>query len=87
MPEIRPITELRDTNEISDFCHKHQKPLFITKNGYGDLVVMSIETYEREMLLGNVYRKLAEAEGQILEGIPLVEGDEVFRKLRAKYGK
>ena len=46
MPQIRPITDLRNTNEISDICHAHREPIFITKNGYGDLVVMSIETYE-----------------------------------------
>ena len=47
MPQIRPITDLRNTNEISDICHgAGASPLFITKNGYGDLVVMSIETYE-----------------------------------------
>ena len=41
MPVIKPITELRDTNAISEICHKQQQPVFITKNGYGDLVVMS----------------------------------------------
>ncbi len=46
MPQIRPITDLRNTNEISEICHARQKPVFITKNGYGDLVIMSIEAYE-----------------------------------------
>ena len=46
MPQIRPITDLRNTNEISDICHARKEPVFITKNGYGDLVIMSIETYE-----------------------------------------
>mgnify|MGYP002619706019 CR=1 FL=1 len=43
MPQIRPITDLRNTTEISEVCHASREPLFITKNGYGDLVVMSIE--------------------------------------------
>ena len=43
MPVIKPITELRNTNEISELCHQQQEPIFITKNGFGDLVVMSIE--------------------------------------------
>ena len=51
MPIIRPITDLRDTNAISDLCHSQQEPVFITKNGYDDLVVMSIDTYERQMAL------------------------------------
>lgn len=48
MPNIRPSSELRNNyNEISAFCHKFGEPVYITKNGTGDLVVMSIETYER----------------------------------------
>lgn len=46
MPQIRPITDLRNTTEISELCHAKREPIFITKNGYGDLVVMSMETYE-----------------------------------------
>jgi PHD/YefM family antitoxin component YafN of YafNO toxin-antitoxin module len=85
MPEIRPITDLRNTNEISELCHKRKEPIFITKNGYGDLVVMSMETYERQLALVGVYKKLAEAEKQIEEGMPLLDGEEVFKKLRRKY--
>jgi len=48
MPNIRPSADLRDKyNEISDFCHQYDEPVYITKNGTSDLVVMSIETYER----------------------------------------
>lgn len=85
MPQIRPITDLRNTNEISEICHKLREPVFITKNGYGDLVVMSIETYERQLALVEVYKKLAEAEKELAEGVPLLEGEEVFKKLRKKY--
>ena len=46
MPQIRPITDLRNTTEISELCHARKEPVFITKNGYGDLVIMSMETYE-----------------------------------------
>ena len=47
MPTIRPSADLRNNyNEISDFCHEYAEPVFITKNGKGDLVVMSMETYE-----------------------------------------
>lgn len=47
VPQIRPITDLRDTTGISELCHRSGEPVFITKNGYGDLVVMSMETYEK----------------------------------------
>jgi len=47
MPAIRPSADLRNKyNEISEFCHTNTEPVFITKNGHGDLAVMSIETYE-----------------------------------------
>ncbi len=46
MPQIRPISDLRNTTEISELCHAKNEPIFITKNGYGDLVIMSMETYE-----------------------------------------
>ena len=46
MPQIRPITDLRNTTEISELCHAKNEPIFITKNGYGDLVIMSMEAYE-----------------------------------------
>jgi prevent-host-death family protein len=85
MPQIRPITDLRNTNEISEICHKHDEPIFITKNGYGDLVVMSMETYERQLAMAEVYKKLAEAEAQIVQGVPLLDGEEVFKKLKDKY--
>lgn len=48
MPEIRPSSDLRNKyNEISQFCHENGKPIYITKNGKGDLAVMSIATYEK----------------------------------------
>lgn len=47
MPLIMPIKELRNTTEISNIAHKEQEPIFITKNGYSDLVVMSSELYDQ----------------------------------------
>ncbi|MCD8369402.1 MAG: type II toxin-antitoxin system Phd/YefM family antitoxin, partial [Clostridiales bacterium] len=47
MPLIMPIKELRKTSELSELAHKEQKPIFITKNGYSDLVVMSSELFDR----------------------------------------
>jgi PHD/YefM family antitoxin component YafN of YafNO toxin-antitoxin module len=87
LPQIRPITDLRNTNEISEICHQSHEPVFITKNGYGDLVVMSMETYERQIAIIDVYKKLLEAEAEITNGAPLIDGEEVFRKLRTKHGK
>ncbi|MFA5880621.1 MAG: type II toxin-antitoxin system Phd/YefM family antitoxin [Eubacteriales bacterium] len=87
MPQIRPIAELRNTSKISEICHSQSEPVFITKNGYGDLVIMSIETYERHLALADVYKKLGEAEKQIADGLPLLEGEQVFKRLRKKHAK
>jgi len=87
MPKIRPIKDLRDTSKISELCHNYEEPVFITKNGYGDLVVMSMETYEKSMAKLDLYQKLAEAEAQIKNGEELLDGEEVFKKLREKHGE
>lgn len=63
MPNIRSSADLRNSyNDISEFCHTYPEPVFITKNGKGDLAVMSIETYEQ--LVGRF-----ELYGQIQEGM------------------
>ena len=86
MPHIRPIKDLRNTTEISELCHLSKEPIFITKNGYGDMVVMSMETYEKSLAKLDLYEKLAEAEAQIAKGEALLDGEEVFKKLRNKHG-
>ncbi len=61
MPSIRPSSDLRNNyNEISKFCHKYSEPVYITKNGQGDLAVMSIETYERLVGKYELYKLLDE---------------------------
>jgi prevent-host-death family protein len=83
MPNIRPISDLRNNaNEISEFCRQHGEPVFITKNGVGDMVVMSIETYERQQALVNLYTKLAEAEEEITNGAQGEDFFEVAKQLR-----
>lgn len=49
MLQIVPISHLKNTSEISEMCHSTKEPIFITKNGYGDMVLMSMENYERMM--------------------------------------
>ena len=69
MPNIRPISDLRNSaNEISDFCRSTGEPVFITRNGTGDMVVLSIKEYERRQALIDLYGKLAEAEKEIAAG-------------------
>jgi len=84
MPKIRPISDLRNNaNEISEFCHREREPVFITKNGAGDMVVMSIEEYERQQALIELYSKLSEAEAEIANGAVGADFLEVALKLRS----
>lgn len=87
MPQIMPITDLRKTNEISDICHKSQEPIFVTKNGYGDLVVMSIEAYERLITDTQIDAAIAEAETEMEGGAILMDAREALSGLRRKYAK
>jgi len=74
MPVIRKSADLRNSySEISDFCHKYREPVFITKNGAGDLAVMSIETYEEITGRQRLYKLLEEGENDIKNGRFLTE--------------
>ncbi|ACV64794.1 prevent-host-death family protein [Desulfofarcimen acetoxidans DSM 771] len=89
MPNIRPISDLRNkANEISEFCHREREPVFITKNGVGDMVVISIEVYEQQQALIELYCKLSEAEAEIANGAASEDFWEVTKKLRSSiHGK
>ncbi|HKL99661.1 MAG TPA: type II toxin-antitoxin system Phd/YefM family antitoxin [Mobilitalea sp.] len=85
MPVIRPITDLRNkSNEIEELCNSSQEPVFITKNGIGELAVMSIEVYERMQARLELYSKLAEIEKDIDEGDEGRDFVEFANELRSK---
>ena len=85
MPQIRPITDLRKTTEISEICHAKREPIFITKNGYGDLVVMSVETYEEMIETARIDAAISEAEKEFAEEGTLLDARETLSDLRRKY--
>ena len=79
---IKPSTCLRNEyNDIADFCKQQNQPVFLTKNGEGDLVVMSMEhyAYREEML--DLREKLLEAEAQRITGAKTYWLDEINAKL------
>jgi len=81
MPTIRPISDLRNnSNEISEFCRSSREPVFITKNGVGDMVVLSIDMYERQQAQLDLYGKLAEAETEAASGADSVGFFEFVKK-------
>ncbi|MBD5556498.1 MAG: type II toxin-antitoxin system Phd/YefM family antitoxin [Roseburia sp.] len=65
MPHIIPIKDLKNTSEISELCHKTDEPIYITKNGYGDMVIMSMEIFESTMRQLSMYRDIEISEKQI----------------------
>ena len=85
MPQIRPITDLRNTNEISEICHACSEPIFITKNGYGDLVVMSMETYDSMVGIAETDVAIAEAEAEFERDGQLFDAKEMLTSLRRKH--
>ena len=85
MPQIVPMKDLRNTNEISEKCHASNEPIFVTKNGYGDLVVMSMETYENLVKAADVDMAIAISEAEIKAGGELLDARDAFSALREKH--
>jgi PHD/YefM family antitoxin component YafN of YafNO toxin-antitoxin module len=82
---IKPSTTIRqDYNGFSKYCHELDEPVFLTRNGEADLVVMSHETYRRMEARIKLQSKLLVAEKQVAEGEELVDHDEVMTRIRRK---
>lgn len=84
MPNIRPIKDLRDTSLISELCHSTDEPVFITKNGYSDMVIMSSTLYDRLVAAADILGRLTSAEKEIENGNG-IDGTEVLKEMRKKY--
>lgn len=82
MLQIRPITDLRKTTEISELCHAKKEPIFITKNGYGDLVVLRVETYEEMLETAAMDTAISEAEKEFAAEGTLLDARETLSALR-----
>ena len=85
MPQIIPIKDLKNNSEISEMCHKSDAPIYITKNGYGDMVIMGMEVYERTMRQLAVYRDVEVSEQQIETG-HTKDAWTALSGMRKKYG-
>ncbi len=84
MPQIIPIRDLRDTTKLSEMCNASNEPIFVTKNGYGDMVIMSMAAYEERLAQVEMYAKIIEGKAQADRG-ELTDGPAAFAKLRAKH--
>ena len=85
MPIIRSISDLRNkANEISDLAHKSDAPIFITRNGEGDMVVMSMAHYSKLQLKTDLFNKLAVAQAQRAAGDKGRSLSQVMKNLRKR---
>ncbi len=84
MPQIIPIKDLKDTTKISELCHRSDDPVFITKNGYGDMVIMSMELYESMHKKWEVYKDIEISEEPIRQG-RTKNARKALESMREKY--
>jgi prevent-host-death family protein len=85
MPIIKPISSLRNqTRDIASLCHEQDEPVYLTTNGKGDLVVMSMEHYERLKARVELFEKLAVAQAQAAAGEKGFTHTQVMKKLRQR---
>ena len=73
------------TSNISEMCHKADEPIYITKNGYGDMVLMSIELFEKTQKKWNMYSDIEQSEQQIKEG-RIKDARKSLSAVKEKYG-
>ena len=85
MPQIIPIKDLKDTASISELCHTLNEPIYITKNGYGDMVLMSMDCYEAAQKKWQMYADLEISEEQIAQG-KTKDAKKALQSVRTKYG-
>ncbi len=84
MPQIIPIKDLKNTAMISAMCSETKDPIYITKNGYGSMVIMDVCAYEERMAMLDVYAKLALAEEEIREN-RVFDAEDSLAALRRKH--
>lgn len=85
MPTIIPIKELRDTTKISETCHTIDEPIFVTKNGYGDMVLMSMETYNAMLLQNDIDVAITKFEKQVQDDQQFLDAGDALTSLRRKH--
>jgi len=85
MLQIRPVTDLRNNfTDISKMVHENMLPIFLTKNGYGDMVVMSIEAYEKMVLENKIAEKLRLSSIEAQNADNWYDFDDVAKEMRER---
>jgi prevent-host-death family protein len=87
MPKIIPIRELKNTASISKYVEETNEPVFITKNGYGSMVIMSIEVYEKEIAKRQMIELINDSLKDIDKTDQKIDGTMFLNEMKTKYGK
>ena len=87
LPKVIPVNELKNTAQITETCKKSDVPIIVTKNGYGEMVLMSIPLYEKTMAEAQAATLVNESLDEIDAGAQPVEGHAFFSAMRDRYGK
>ena len=85
MARIIPVRDLRDTTKIAEMCRESSEPIFVTKNGYDDMVIMSSEVYDSMLYRQSIIDAVLEGTVQIDNGEG-IDGESVKKSLGEKYG-
>lgn len=84
MPHIIPIRDLKDTNRISELCHSANAPIFVTKNGYDDMVIMSSAVFDALISNYSIAAEVTKGLREIDSGLG-IDGQTVKKKLGEKF--
>ncbi|MDO9629976.1 MAG: type II toxin-antitoxin system Phd/YefM family antitoxin [Acholeplasmataceae bacterium] len=87
MPKIIPIRELKNTASISKYVEETNEPVFITKNGYGSMVIMSIKVYEKEIAKRQMIELINDSLKDIDKTDQKIDGTMFLNEMKTKYGK
>ena len=87
LPKILPVNELKNTANIMKTCKESPVPIVITKNGYGEAVIMSIKLYEEMFAKMQAATLINESLNDIENGATPVSGTEFFNEMKTKYAK
>jgi PHD/YefM family antitoxin component YafN of YafNO toxin-antitoxin module len=87
MPKIIPIRELKNTASISKYVEETNEPVFITKNGYGSMVIMNLKVYEREIAKKQIIEQINGSLEDINNSNQKSDGALFINEMKAKYGK
>ncbi|MCD7807947.1 MAG: type II toxin-antitoxin system Phd/YefM family antitoxin [Erysipelotrichaceae bacterium] len=87
LPKVVPINELKNTAQITKTCQESDVPIIVTKNGYGEMVLMSVSLYEKTIAEAQAAALVNIALDEIDAGAEPVEGHTFFASMKEKYGR